>query len=111
MLEHLVEDLGRLELGAQRRRDAPDERQIDLLDPESAALADFSGLSYSEAFDAMIEKMRKEYAFTEYKQIDWDAKSAEFRPRFVAAEEAQDEKAYRVALRDFTWSCERPDHC
>ena len=78
--------------------------QIDLLEPESAALADFSGLSYSEAFDAMIEKMRKEYAFTEYKQIDWDAKSAEFRPRFVAAEEAQDEKAYRVALRDFTWS-------
>lgn len=78
--------------------------QIDLLEPESAALADFSGMSYSEAFDAMIEKMRKEYAFTAYKQIDWDAKSAEFRPRFVAAEEAQDEKAYRVALRDFTWS-------
>lgn len=78
--------------------------QIDLIEPEGAALDDFSGMSYSEAFDAMIEKMRKEYAFTEYKQIDWDAKSAEFRPRFVAAEEAQDEKAYRVALRDFTWS-------
>lgn len=78
--------------------------QIDLIEPEGAALADFAGMSYSEAFDAMIEKMRKEYAFTDYKQIDWAAKSAEFRPRFVAAEEAQDEKAYRIALRDFTWS-------
>lgn len=78
--------------------------KIDLIEPEGAALDDFSGLSYSAAFDAMIEKMRKEYAFTEYKHIDWDAKSAEFRPRFVEAEEKQDTKAYLIALRDFTWS-------
>lgn len=49
--------------------------QIDLIEPESAAMDDFSQMSYSEAFDAMIEKMRKEYAFTEYKEIDWDARS------------------------------------
>lgn len=68
--------------------------KIDLLEPESAALDDCSALPYSEAFDTMIEKMRKEYAFTEYKHIDWDAKSAEFRPRFVEAEEKEDIKAY-----------------
>ncbi|MEZ4861967.1 MAG: S41 family peptidase [Caldilineaceae bacterium] len=77
---------------------------IDLIEPEGTALDDFSGLSYSAAFDAMIEKMRKEYAFTAYKHIDWNAKSAEFRPRFVEAEKNKDVKAYLVALRDFTWS-------
>jgi len=80
------------------------EPEIDLIEPEGAALSDFSTMSYSEAFDAMIEKMSNEYAFTEYKNIDWEAKSAEFRPRFVEAEEAADPVAYLTALRDFAWS-------
>lgn len=80
------------------------EPVIDLIEPEGVAMSDFSELSYSEAFDAMIEKMRTEYAFTEYKEIDWDAMIEEFRPRFVEAEENEDAKAYRLALRDFAWS-------
>lgn len=78
--------------------------QIDLIEPEGAALDDYSGLSYTEAFDAMIEKFREEYAFTELKEIDWDAKSEEFRPRFEQAEADADPVAYAFALRDFTWS-------
>ncbi len=78
--------------------------EIDLIEPESAALDDFSELSYTEAFDAMIEKMRKEYAFTEYKNIDWDAKIEEFRPAFEEAEANGDAHAYLKALRDFAWS-------
>jgi C-terminal processing protease CtpA/Prc len=78
--------------------------EIDLIEPESAALDDFSEMSYTEAFDAMIEKMRKEYAFTEYKNIDWDAKIEEFRPRFEEAEANDDAHAYLLALRDFAWS-------
>lgn len=77
---------------------------IDLIEPEGSALDDFSAMSYSEAFDAMIEKMRTEYAFTEYKGIDWDAKITEYRPRFVEAEADADAKAYLTALRDFAWS-------
>jgi C-terminal processing protease CtpA/Prc len=77
---------------------------IDLLEPAGSALKDFSGLSYSAAFDAMIELMRKEYAFSEYKAIDWDERSAEFRPRFVEAEQNRDVRAYLAALRDFTQS-------
>jgi hypothetical protein len=80
------------------------EAHIDLLEPESIALSDFSSLPYSEAFDAMLEKMRTEYAFTEYKGIDWDAMDSEFRPRFEAAEENGDRQAYYLALRDFLWS-------
>ena len=58
------------------------EVTIDLIEGEQAALEDFSGLSYTEAFDAMIEMFRTRYAFTDYKQLDWDAISDEFRPRF-----------------------------
>ena len=36
------------------------EPVIDLYEPESLALDDFSTLSYTEAFDAMLDKMRKE---------------------------------------------------
>jgi C-terminal processing protease CtpA/Prc len=78
--------------------------QIDLLEPESLALDDFSAMSYTEAFDSMLEKFRTEYAFTEYKGIDWDAKEAEFRPRFEEAESATDPESYLLALRDFLWS-------
>ncbi len=80
------------------------EPEIDLIEPAGAALSDFSTMSYSEAFDAMIAKMSKEYAFTEYKNIDWESKSAEFRPRFVEAEAEEDATAYLKALRDFAWS-------
>ena len=65
---------------------------------------DFSKLSYTQVFDKMIEKFKKEYAWTELKHIDWDAKAAEFRPRFEEAEKNQDPHAYELALRDFIWS-------
>ena len=77
---------------------------VNLIEPKEAALDDFSTLGYAAAFDAMVAKMRQEYAFTEYKGIDWDAKIAEFRPRFEEAEQNKDVTAYRRALRDFTWS-------
>ena len=84
--------------------DRSEDVTIDLLEPKNAALDDFSGLSYSEAFDSMLEKFKNEYAFTELKKIDWDAKVDEFRPRFEEAETAKDEHAYALALRDFIWS-------
>jgi C-terminal processing protease CtpA/Prc len=77
---------------------------VDLIEPEFAALDDFSGLSYTEAFDQMIEKFRNEYAFTEFKDIDWDAMVDEFRPAFEQAESDADPHAYGIAIRDFTWA-------
>ncbi len=84
--------------------DRSEKPTIELYEPESAALVDFSDLSYSEAFDKMVEKFKNEYAFTELKEIDWDAKAGEFRPAFEAAEQANDPHAYALALRDFIWS-------
>jgi C-terminal processing protease CtpA/Prc len=77
---------------------------IDLYEPDSSALDDFSDQSYTQAFDSMVDKFRHEYAWTELKGIDWNARSAEFRPAFVAAEQARDPHAYALALRDFLWS-------
>jgi C-terminal processing protease CtpA/Prc len=77
---------------------------IDLLEGEGAQQDDFSGMSYTQAFDAMLDKFRREYAFTELKGIDWDKKATEFRPLFEAAERQRSPHVYALALRDFMWS-------
>lgn len=77
---------------------------VDLIEPQTSALVDFSALSYAEAFDQLVELLRREYAFTEYKGIDWDDLHSTFMPRFEEAEKRQDRLRYRRALRDFAWS-------
>jgi C-terminal processing protease CtpA/Prc len=77
---------------------------IDLIEGEGAQADDFSELSYTEAFDALIEKFRTEYAFTEYYGIDWDAKSDDWRPRFEEAEANNDSEAYQLTLQQFLWT-------
>ena len=89
---------------------------VDLIEPESAAINDFSDLSYSDAFNAMIDLFRREYAYTELYELDWDALEATYASRFAEAddtaeaEEAEDDEGsaeYALALRDFIW--EIPD--
>ena len=77
---------------------------VDLIEPEGIALVDYSDQTYTEAFNSLIDLMIKEYAFTEYKGIDWEAKRAEFLPRFEAADADEDSREYQRALRDFSWS-------
>lgn len=74
------------------------------LNPNMPPQDDFSKLSYTDAFDKMIEKFKTEYAWTELKNINWDAKSAQFRPEFQAADQSHDPHAYALAMRDFFWS-------
>ena len=93
-------DLDRTPFAIERSRTLA----IDLIEGEGAEQDDFSQLSYTEAFDAMLDKFRREYAFTEFKGIDWDEKAAEFRPRFEAAQTSRSELEYARALRDFMWS-------
>lgn len=80
---------------------------VDLIEPDSVAVDYFSNLGYTAAFDAMVAKLSKEYAFTEYRGLDWAALSATYRSRFQAAESLDDATAYALALRDFLW--EIPD--
>jgi len=84
--------------------DRASHQVIDLIEPEGAALDDYTELSYTEAFDGLIEQLRNEYAFTEYKNLDWDAIHAKLRPAFESADANNDPEAYLVALRDLAWS-------
>jgi C-terminal processing protease CtpA/Prc len=76
---------------------------VNLIEPDVFTTPNFSTLTYTQAFDELIAKMRRDYAFTEMRGIDWDALLAEFRPRFEAAEANGDSFAYQLALRDFSW--------
>lgn len=84
--------------------DRSQHQVIDLIEPESSALVDLSSLSYAEAFDELVDKLSKEYAFTEYKQLDWDQIHTNLRPQFEDADQTQDAELYRRALRDFARS-------
>ncbi len=77
---------------------------IDLIEPETTALDDYSALSYTEAFDQFVDTLSKEYAFTEFKGLDWDQIRADLRPKFEEAEANEDALLYRQALRDLARS-------
>ena len=87
--------------------DRAKDQIVDLIEPEEAAINDFSNLSYSEAFTAMVDLFRREYAYAELYELDWDALEETYTPRFAAAEDAEDSAAYGLAMRDFIW--EIPD--
>lgn len=84
--------------------DRSPQARMDIVESAGSEFPDFSDMSYTEAFDAMIAMMRKEYSFTELKGVDWDALIAEYRPRFQTAEANGDVIAYALAFRDFTWA-------
>lgn len=68
------------------------------------AVKDYSTMTYTEAFDALIKKARVEYPFTEAKAVDWDAIYAGLAPRVAAAELKKDPLGFYLAIRDFTWA-------
>lgn len=68
------------------------------------AVKDYSSMTYTEAFDALIKKARVEYPFTEAKAVDWDAIYAGLAPRVAAAELKADPLGFYLAIRDFTWA-------
>lgn len=71
---------------------------ITLVEPDLAETVDLSDLSYTAAFDQLIDLLREEYAFTVEKGVDWDALHAAFRPQIEKAEREQDSLAFRRAL-------------
>ena len=81
-----------------------EELVMDLYEPDDVAIKDYSDMSYTVAFDTMLEVIRKEYAFNgnDGKQPDYDALYDELYPRIVAAENNSDPDAFYLALQDFT---------
>jgi C-terminal processing protease CtpA/Prc len=77
---------------------------MDTHEAEEGIPDDFSQMSYTEAFAALLEIGRNEYAYNQDKNIDWDALEAEFMPRFEEAEANEDPEAYLFAMYDFAIS-------
>ena len=76
---------------------------LDLIEGEGAEADDFSELSYTEAFEAMVEKLSLEYAFSEYYNMDWDGLYDTYLPAIVEAEVNQDNALFALTIQDFVW--------
>ena len=84
------------------------ERQVEmtLYEPEDIAVKDYSALSYTEAFEKMFAKMRKEYAFNGIrgKFPDWDSLYNRLLPQVQDAQQKRDSYAFYLALRQLEMS-------
>ncbi|NWF68532.1 MAG: PDZ domain-containing protein [Chloroflexi bacterium] len=74
---------------------------MNTYEAEEVVPDDFSDMTYTEAFAALLEIGRNEYAYNVDKNIDWDALEEEFMPRFEEAEANEDAEAYLFAMYDF----------
>jgi carboxyl-terminal processing protease len=63
-----------------------------------------NNISWTTAFDNLHAVLTEEYAFTDWKQIDWPALYAKFRPQINAAEAANDTTEFFIALRGYVYS-------
>ena len=62
---------------------------------------DFSMGSWIEAFDRLHERFSTEYAFTDWKGINWDTLGLTCRAEIQAAQDNEDFEAYYLALRRY----------
>lgn len=65
---------------------------------------DYRKLSWTDAFEQLHAEISRDYPFTEWKGIDWDALYAETAPRIAEAQAKDDVEAYYIALREYTFS-------
>lgn len=66
--------------------------------------ADYRNLSWTEAFIRLNARMEEQYAFTEWRGVDFAALNATCAPRVAAAEKTGDRAAYYRALREYLYA-------
>jgi C-terminal processing protease CtpA/Prc len=74
--------------------------EINLIEGD-VAVNNYSELSYTEAFEALFEKVSREYPFTQEKGLDWDRIYQQISPQIVQADNKED---FYLALREFAFS-------
>ena len=63
---------------------------------------DYSHMSYTEAFDALIKDMKAQYVYADIKGLDFDALAAKYRPMVEKAEQDKDVDAFQAAIYAFS---------
>ncbi len=66
--------------------------------------ADYSTLTWTNAFTSAHGKLAREYPFTTWNGVDWPGLYSRFLPRIQQAQNAGDEKAYYLALHEYIFS-------
>ena len=85
--------------GAETQPETAEESATAALaQPAPPQPEDLSSLSRTEAFERLHERLSTEYAFTEWKGVDWDALYAVHQPAVAAATNPSE---YLVALRGY----------
>lgn len=72
-----------------------------LLQEEKMPEEDFSELTWTEAFVKLNETMSRQYAFTEWKEIHWQALYNKYLPQIEAAQSEDSFEDYYIALRAY----------
>lgn len=82
------------------------EPEVELHEPQDAAIKDYSGMSYTEAFEALHQKVSTEWAFNGIpdKEVDWQALHDRLAPKVAEAEKNGDPLAFYRALHEFAIS-------
>jgi carboxyl-terminal processing protease len=62
---------------------------------------DYTALTWTDAFTQLHARMEKEYAFTDWKSVDWAALGEKYGAEIQAVQTAHDFTAYYLALRGF----------
>ncbi len=78
------------------------EAQVDveiLTGPDG--FSDFSGQGFVDSFDSLLAELTVSYAYTELKDIDFEALAAQYRPLIQAAEDDNDFDAFQDAVYAF----------
>ena len=63
---------------------------------------DYSQMTYTEAFDALIADLKAQYVYTEVKGLDFGALAAKYRPMVEQAEKDKDVDAFQAAIYAFS---------
>jgi carboxyl-terminal processing protease len=84
--------------------ETPTDPRNSFVYPDSA---DYSALAWTDAFQAAHNKFSREYAFGDWKGVDWPGLYKQFLPRITQAQAAGDETAYYLALHEYV--CSIPD--
>jgi C-terminal processing protease CtpA/Prc len=71
---------------------------IELNERPEDAEVDLSALSYPEAFNRLIDLLKRRYAYTQLREIDWEVWRKDFLPPIEAAARDRDAKAYFATL-------------
>ncbi len=68
---------------------------------KSGLKSDYSNLTWTEAFDKLHSRISREYAFTQWKEIDWDYLYSEYSPTIAKAQQENNFEAFYIGLRSY----------